>query len=626
MKKYYFLIIVVLILSLVLTGCSLLSNISQVPANEQSGIAYSTKGGPTENEAESFPLYAGQDWLVGEVLVWNDDTQLCVKYQLDPDIFAEGWGITETHLAVAGDLSGIPQTKPKKGANSGNPIPGKFPYGDDNLPGVEEDGPYCIPFGEEEGQLNVDCGDTVFIAAHAVIEKCVTVQDTLVPVLTWTRSSELDVAVFPGYGAQWTQAQGFTISTPELFVWDGGELGQYFTGYSSRTDINWASWICTQNASGKSLTGTDLRRFNATFNIPEGCVVTGATLGSVNSGYEDVIPMNDNIYIFMNEELIFWGGTISIAGLDPYRDTFLGEARRNTEPQNKPSFPETDGWHMNGSFPAVPSGLFIVGLNNLDVFAEELWTGGGMHELFLTLQVEQTTCESETAWAGTGEGTIQFTGANWATYFEYLVTCPTPICIDFSNLDFTAGDSIEGASTVYDYLNIDAVGGDAVFQLSGVTPNLYGAPNGVTSVVNGCMDLTGGFGDEDRVHEYIFTFGDGKSVSEFSLHMLDFGDLNPGHATHHLVTMTAYSDVAGTVEVDTDILEYNSDSKTNPTTSPEYGNLYLTGDACTATTGQPGNWTWEVSGTGIVRIELTVNEGRDPNIAFDLLCFTIEQH
>jgi hypothetical protein len=46
MKKYYFLIIVALILGLVLTGCSLLSNISQVPATEQSGINYLTKGTP----------------------------------------------------------------------------------------------------------------------------------------------------------------------------------------------------------------------------------------------------------------------------------------------------------------------------------------------------------------------------------------------------------------------------------------------------------------------------------------------------------------------------------------------------------------------------------------------------
>jgi len=43
MKKYYFLIIAALILGLVLTGCSLLSNIGQAPTTEQSGIAYLTK-------------------------------------------------------------------------------------------------------------------------------------------------------------------------------------------------------------------------------------------------------------------------------------------------------------------------------------------------------------------------------------------------------------------------------------------------------------------------------------------------------------------------------------------------------------------------------------------------------
>jgi uncharacterized repeat protein (TIGR01451 family) len=45
MKKYYFLIIVALILGLVLTGC-LLSNIGQVPTSEQSDITYLTKGVP----------------------------------------------------------------------------------------------------------------------------------------------------------------------------------------------------------------------------------------------------------------------------------------------------------------------------------------------------------------------------------------------------------------------------------------------------------------------------------------------------------------------------------------------------------------------------------------------------
>jgi len=43
MKKLIYLIVLALILGLVLTGCSLLSNISQVPATGQSGITYLTK-------------------------------------------------------------------------------------------------------------------------------------------------------------------------------------------------------------------------------------------------------------------------------------------------------------------------------------------------------------------------------------------------------------------------------------------------------------------------------------------------------------------------------------------------------------------------------------------------------
>ena len=43
MKKYYFLIVLVLILGLALAGCTFLSNIGQAPATEQNGISYLTK-------------------------------------------------------------------------------------------------------------------------------------------------------------------------------------------------------------------------------------------------------------------------------------------------------------------------------------------------------------------------------------------------------------------------------------------------------------------------------------------------------------------------------------------------------------------------------------------------------
>ncbi len=56
MKKLIYLIILVLILGLVLTGCSLLSNIGQAPATEQSGITYLTKGST---------LNVDVDWQIG---------------------------------------------------------------------------------------------------------------------------------------------------------------------------------------------------------------------------------------------------------------------------------------------------------------------------------------------------------------------------------------------------------------------------------------------------------------------------------------------------------------------------------------------------------------------------------
>lgn len=46
MKKLYYLIVLALILGLVLTGCSLLSNVGQVPATEQIGVSSIVKNGP----------------------------------------------------------------------------------------------------------------------------------------------------------------------------------------------------------------------------------------------------------------------------------------------------------------------------------------------------------------------------------------------------------------------------------------------------------------------------------------------------------------------------------------------------------------------------------------------------
>jgi hypothetical protein len=71
----------------------------------------------TEWAPLTLELYAGQNTWIGEVFVWNDDTDLHVTYYTDG-----GWGLVETHLAVATSLDGIPHN------NRGNPKIGKFPY------------------------------------------------------------------------------------------------------------------------------------------------------------------------------------------------------------------------------------------------------------------------------------------------------------------------------------------------------------------------------------------------------------------------------------------------------------------------------------------------------------------
>ena len=108
---------------------------------------------------------------VGEVLVWNGGEELCVKYELSEEALAEGWFLTETHLAVATDPDDIPQKK-------GNPISGHFAYGDDDLGVYDEEGnliggpdsyQQCIPLSE----LGVEVGEEVSIAAHAVVQKLI---------------------------------------------------------------------------------------------------------------------------------------------------------------------------------------------------------------------------------------------------------------------------------------------------------------------------------------------------------------------------------------------------------------------------------------------------------------------
>jgi len=174
MKKFIYLIVLTLILGLVLNGCSLLTNVGQVPATEQSGITYLTKGTPGDHDV--FTLYAGQNIDVGTVKVWNDSEILYVQYVVD-----DPWEVTCSHLYVGKtDPINFPST------------PGQLPYS----PGMKKSPSpnasyddttmtYTIPLDEiyeyefvgkgqgkglnAIGNQGVEPCDEIYIAAHAKV-------------------------------------------------------------------------------------------------------------------------------------------------------------------------------------------------------------------------------------------------------------------------------------------------------------------------------------------------------------------------------------------------------------------------------------------------------------------------
>lgn len=230
MKKYSYLIIIALISILVLAGCTLLSNIGQVPTTEQSGINYLTKH--TSDAPYSKDLLAGQTIDVGEVLVWNDDENLYVEFVASGD-----WCITETHVHVFTDNLDFNDITLK----NGNPPPGKFDYKD------EHD---CVADHTYEIPLNWSPDIELYIAAHAVVQNdSVPVDwDNGDPISWWTETAWGAGFDFPG--ANW--ATYFTYKVQQVLL----GIGNWLIDVNHREshflhDMS----ITAQDASG-ALTGT----------------------------------------------------------------------------------------------------------------------------------------------------------------------------------------------------------------------------------------------------------------------------------------------------------------------------------------------------------------------------------
>jgi len=103
--------------------------------------------------ATTTTLFAGQTIVAGTVTVYNDASNIYIKYDTSAP-----WVISDTHAAVAATLDGIPQTK------AGNPIPGRFAYSATFDPEVTTY-TFAVP-----SATVFAAGQVVFVAAHAMLQ------------------------------------------------------------------------------------------------------------------------------------------------------------------------------------------------------------------------------------------------------------------------------------------------------------------------------------------------------------------------------------------------------------------------------------------------------------------------
>jgi len=414
MKKLSYLIVLILILGLALTGCTLLSNISQVPTTEKK-----------PNEGGPFPpctLVAGKNIDVGTMIVWNDADNLYVKYFItDPE-----WCLIETHLHVFlddDDYTDVPQ-------KNGNPIPGKFDYKEEH--DCVADYTYTIPleWGPET---------ELFIAAHAVVKDNYSCYQTAV-LYGIERFNGIVYGVDVLAGTSWVE---FNIpdpppagsAGPNGLAYDAVNGRFYYCDYPSTTTLYF--WDGTQQVAGlleQNIAAADF--YDSKYYYIAGkpptddlYVVEFNANGTIKTGFpEKVDDIADNAHgwtfngdIAIKDDVVYGWGLCSTHGYEFFTyDLGTGDFSVNTVSYGSSlqlAF-GSDGTlygHRSGGAGA----FYVVDTTNGDV---TMVTPTPVPALLYTDCASGMICEpvTETAW-GFGPG---FPGKNWATYFIYTIQEP----------------------------------------------------------------------------------------------------------------------------------------------------------------------------------------------------------
>ncbi len=610
-------------------------------------------------------LIAGQHIDAGNVRVWNDSEFLYVDYSA-----SVGWCLDETHLQVASSLEGIPQA-------NGNPIPGQFDHKKSH--NCASNFTYTIPLpksscdlyiaahavvkksknGSGQGSTETAWGSgfefsgknwaTYFIYS---VPGC---QATPTSTATSTQPPD-EVTSSPTFTASPTvtstnTASPTVTSTPTATVTSNPTAT--FTPTSTATPtVTPTSEVCqptvveadfSQVAPGESVEGMGVVAPELNIDAVETAIKIieaqdPLAYGAPNSSSDRIV----------NGGLSASGGfadkTTQLAGLaHQYTFTFApgvsvtnfslrmldygdyNPSQSTFHEVNMTAFDANGIVVSNQELSFTTPGVTLP--RSSDVYGDLNFTGDAV--------TSASGQPGNWTWNVSGQGIVRVelefgAGYDPAIGFDSLsYTTECPICelpvveADFSQV--APGESVEGMGVVAPELNIDAVE-TAIKIIEAQDPLAYGAPNSSSDrIVNGGLSASGGFADKTTqlaglAHQYTFTFAPGVSVTNFSLRMLDYGDYNPSQSTFHEVNMTAFD--ANGIVVSNQELSFTTPGVTLPRSSDVYGDLNFTGDAVTSASGQPGNWTWNVSGQGIVRVELEFGAGYDPAIGFDSLSYT----
>jgi hypothetical protein len=294
--------------------------------------------------AASFNLYAGQTTDVGDVFVWNDATNYYVEIDM-----AAGWCMTESHVIAVASVGAIPQA-------NGNPVPGKFPYGETYSACIDGD-TFAIPIAT--------LGADPYIAVH---------------VKAWEKV--LSYATI-------TSGTGDQIAVSAAYPTFGAFGPAVVSGFAGWPPIAGANYISNQ-AAGDPFNVNMWRRVTETLNVP-GWPVSGQ------------LWVNSDNYEFTK-----------LAGVEIERDDDGPVATVENTAGEPAVSPQT--WQTIMNVPFTPT----MGANAFEfVFRNSTWAGAaGFTDNPTGLAYKAKAAyyaHSESAWAGT----LPFSGRNWATYFQY---------------------------------------------------------------------------------------------------------------------------------------------------------------------------------------------------------------